>query len=197
MSKNIYQRIQAVMQDVKYVQKTGWNGFNKYKYAKESDYIESLRPSMLKHGLVILPVSQKVSQVGELSTVEMEFKVVNVDNPEEFLIVPSVGQGSDKSDKGAYKSITGAKKYMLSLLFLVETGDDAEEDDKDFKDAKEAEAPAKPDSAPAPTPTLVASESNGLPASDSTVRKVTFRKVGQAPLASSKPAQTTSNDLDL
>jgi hypothetical protein len=145
-SKNIYQRIAAVMEEVKYVQKTGYNSFHKYKYAKESDYIESLRPAMLKHGLVILPAQMKTSQQGELSTVELTFRIVNVDNPSEFLDVPSAGQGADKGDKGVYKAITGAKKYALSTAFLIETGDDAEADEStDARAAKPATKAAEPE----------------------------------------------------
>jgi len=147
---NIYQKISEVMKDVKYVQKTGYNSFHKYNYAKESDYIETLRPSLLKHGLVIVPHTQTVQQrsldTGELSTVEMEFRIVNIDNPEEFVTIPSAGQGMDKGDKGVYKAITGAKKYMLSLAFLIETGDDAEEDSKLDEDLDKKKKPTKAES---------------------------------------------------
>lgn len=145
VTKNVHQRIAAVMQEVQYVQKTGFNGFHKYKYAKEADYINALRPALLKHGLLILPHSQKTTFTGELTTVEMEFKIVNVDDPTDSVIIPAVGQGADKGDKGAYKAQTGAKKYMISLGFLIETGDDAEADENDVSSPKKTATKPSPD----------------------------------------------------
>ena len=38
------------------------------------------------------------------------------------------GSGSDTSDKGLYKAITGGIKYVLNTNFLIPTGDDPEND---------------------------------------------------------------------
>lgn len=139
---NLYQRIAAVMEEAKYVQKTGYNDYQKYSYAKETDYIATLRPVLLKHGLLMLPVDQKTRVDGKLTTVEMQFKLINIDNPDDYVIIHSVGQGADNGDKGAYKAQTGAKKYAISLAFLFETGDDAEATENDF-DAQETKKAAK------------------------------------------------------
>lgn len=191
---NVYQRISAVMKEVKYIQKNGYNAFHKYKYASEADYIESLRPSLLKHGLIILPMSQKVSVQGELTTVEMEFKIVNVDDPTDFVVVPGVGQGMDKGDKGSYKATTGAKKYMLSLTFLVETGDDPEGDISVDKRAADKTAP-KAETAPAKAtePVAAASTPATIPATEA--KKTGGFKPGK-PISNgtaSAPAKTVVN----
>jgi hypothetical protein len=43
-------------------------------------------------------------------------------------------QGSDTGDKGVFKAVTGAIKYILSSVFLIPTGGDPEEDEEGGKD---------------------------------------------------------------
>jgi hypothetical protein len=38
------------------------------------------------------------------------------------------GEGVDKQDKGTAKALTGARKYLMRLLFCVPTGDDNEKE---------------------------------------------------------------------
>ena len=47
-----------VMAEVGYVQKKDENKFQKYKYAGEGALLAALRPSMVKHGLVLFPSVQ-------------------------------------------------------------------------------------------------------------------------------------------
>jgi hypothetical protein len=144
---NVYQRLSAVMQEVAYVQKKGVNDFHDYSYAKEADFVRAIRPSMLKHGLLFLPVKQTTSVIQNekkfLTTVEMVFRIVNVDDPTDFIEIASAGQGTDANDKGIYKAITGSKKYALALGLLVETGDDAEADSNVDRQAANEAAPVK------------------------------------------------------
>lgn len=130
--KNIYQRIHAVMNDLKTINKNGRNDFHKYDYATEADFVHAIRPLLEKHGLVIIPSLAHPAQVldGGITNIAMKFTIVNIDKPEEKVesIVPA--QGQDKGDKGVYKAITGAKKYFLSLAFMAATGDDPEADGK-------------------------------------------------------------------
>lgn len=171
--RNLYQRISDVMREATYVQKNGYNAFHKYKYATEADYIQAIRPMLLKHGLVIVPVEQTVTYSpgnNELVTTQMKFRVVNVDNPSESIDVPSAGQGADKGDKAVFKSVTGAKKYLLSTLFLIETGDDPEADISVDKRAADKTAP-KTEAAPAK-----ASEPVATPAAASTTAPATEAK---------------------
>lgn len=135
---NIYQKLAAVRDEVKYIKKTGYNSFHKYSYAKEGDYLEAVRPALQKQGLVCYPSKQTIGYHPtnpELVLVEMEYTFVNTESPEEKVVVPASGQGADKGDKAVYKAITGAKKYLLSTLFLIETGDDAEADEDTDKRA--------------------------------------------------------------
>lgn len=134
MSKNVYQRIHAVMNEVGTIAKRGRNDFHKYDYATEADFVHALRPLLEKHGLVIIPTvghlthSEPDEKGNVVSTAQVSFKIVNVENPSDFAEATVVGQGQDKGDKATYKLMTGAKKYFFALTFMIATGDDPEND---------------------------------------------------------------------
>jgi hypothetical protein len=134
MSAKIAQALHQVMSEVAYVQKTGHNSFHGYKYAGEADLLDKLRPAMVKAGLMLLPSVKSVSEYDASGnvTVQMEYTLVHKDGdiwPEK---IGAAGMGNDRAkngsvgDKGVYKAITGANKYVLFKLFQIETGDDPE-----------------------------------------------------------------------
>lgn len=134
MTAKITAALHAVMSEVGYVQKTGRNEFHKYNYAGEADLLDKLRPAMLKHGLLLIPSVTDVTAVDDHgnTTVRMEYTLAHKDGdiwPEK---IGAAGTGNDRNskggvgDKGTYKAITGANKYLLFKLFQIETGDDPE-----------------------------------------------------------------------
>ncbi len=135
MSATIAKALHQVMSKVSYVQKTGNNKFHGYKYAGEADLLEKLRPAMLEAGLMLIPSVKGVSPIDEhgVTTVKMEYTLIHKDGDIWPEIIHAAGQGGDKNkngvgDKGLYKAITGANKYLLFKLFQIETGDDPERD---------------------------------------------------------------------
>ena len=127
--------INRVMTDVGYVQKKDENKFQKYKYAGEGALLAALRPAMVRHGLVLFPSVKHVSPIDEYgnTNVTVEFTLTHAPTGAVWTKpLIGVGVGNDRNskggvgDKGVYKAITGAVKYMLFKLFLLETGDDAE-----------------------------------------------------------------------
>lgn len=153
MSAKIAQALHQVMSRVSYVQKTGKNAFHNYKYAGEADLLEKLRPAMLEAGLLLIPSIKGVSPIDEhgVTTVQMEYTLVHKDGDIWPNVICAAGQGGDKNkngvgDKGLYKAITGANKYLLFKLFQIETGDDPENDTEERsgrlakKDAKDVYA---------------------------------------------------------
>ena len=139
---NLYQRISAVMQDVKRLQKDKQVGSGSYAYKamSEEKVITTLRTAMIEHGLVIFPVEQAHTLVdytrhgrnGEattvsISTVDVKYKLVNIDNPAEFEILASSGTGVDPQDKGVGKAMTYSMKYALMRAFLIPTGEDPDD----------------------------------------------------------------------
>lgn len=135
MSAAIAKALHGVMTKCGYVQKTGKNQFHGYRYAGEADLLDKLRPAMIEEGLLLLPSGKSINGPDEHGnvTVEIEYTLAHKDGdiwPEKLV---AFGAGNDRAkngsvgDKGVYKAITGANKYLLFKLFQIETGDDPEE----------------------------------------------------------------------
>ena len=114
--------INRVMTDVGYVQKKDDNKFQKYKYAGEGALLAALRPAMVRHGLVLLPSVEKVSPIDEYgnTTGTIEYTLTHAPTGAVWpKPLKAVGVGNDRNskggvgEKGLYKAITGANKYML------------------------------------------------------------------------------------
>jgi len=143
MTAKIATALHAVMEACGYVQKTGKNAFHGYKYAGESDLLDKLRPAMVANGLLLLPSGKSVTGPDEHGnvTVAIEYTLAHKDGdiwPEKLV---AFGCGNDRAkngsvgDKGVYKALTGANKYLLFKLFQIETGDDPEQDDRAHESA--------------------------------------------------------------
>jgi hypothetical protein len=145
----ILRAVNAVMQEVGYVQKTGENTFHGYRYASEADVLERLRPAMVKHGLILIPSVQQVSSVDPHgnTTVSVHYTLAHVSGAIWPQPIIAAGCGGDRNkngvgDKGLYKALTGANKYMLFKLFQIETGNDPEESQGD-RDREAADKTAR------------------------------------------------------
>jgi len=136
MTAKIAAALHAVMEACSYVQKTGRNSFHNYRYAGEADLLAVLRPAMVKEGLLLLPSGKSISGPDEHGnvTVQIEYTLAHKSGeiwPEKLV---ALGCGNDRAkngsvgDKGVYKALTGANKYLLFKLFQIETGDDPEAD---------------------------------------------------------------------
>lgn len=136
---NIYEKIATIMQDVQYLAKDGHveYGTTKYKALSEEKVTAIMRAEMLKHGLVVYPVMQTYSRTGNITHVDVMYRMVNVEAPEEYIEIASCGDGADTQDKGSGKAMTYAFKYMWLRTFALPTGEDpdkiasAELDDKE------------------------------------------------------------------
>lgn len=143
---NIYQRIQAVMQDIQYLAKDDQVAFGttKYKAISEEKVTTSVRSSMIKNGLVMYPETQEISmqeisKEKQITTVNVTYRMVNVDNPNEQIMIASSGQGSDTQDKGSGKAMTYAFKYALLRTFMIPTGEDPDKISSAELDARQQE----------------------------------------------------------
>ena len=140
--KNLAAKMILVMNEVGYVQKDGRNDFQRYNYATESALAAKFSSALAKHGVFMFtsilerrcePYQTRGGKGAFLTTVKLEVTFVDSESGESF-VAHGYGDGSDSDDKGVYKAITGAQKYVLMKTFLVATGDDPEKDDE--KDAK-------------------------------------------------------------
>ena len=153
MSQKIIVAIHEVMKKVGYVQKKGRNEFHKYNYAGESELLEALRPELLEQGLVLIPSGQSISEIDANGNthVAIDYTLAHTSGevwPEK---IRAFGCGNDRSskgtvgDKGTYKALTGANKYLLFKLFQIETGDDPEKDNDPGNTSAAKEKPVKSD----------------------------------------------------
>lgn len=153
---NIYQKIAEVMKDVQYLCKDDQvsYGTTNYKAVSEEKVTSAVRESLLKNGIVIVPIEQSHRREGTLSTVDVSYRIQNIEDIEDFIIAKSSGTGADTQDKGVGKAMTYAYKYLLLRTFAIPTGNDpdkissAELDDKDKKAAEQK--PASPPSGTQP-----------------------------------------------
>ena len=132
----LVRKLAEVMKEVKYIQKTGYNSFNNYKYATEADVNEKIREVLAERNVIMIPsvknhsVREHVNRKGHteyIVTVEVEFTFMDGETGE-TIVFTTFGEGQDAGDKGTYKAITGAQKYALMKAFMIPTGDDPEGD---------------------------------------------------------------------
>lgn len=136
---NIYEKIAAIMQDVQYLAKDDHVSFGStsYKALSEEKVTSIMRAEMLKHKLVVFPVSQIANRTGNITHVDVVYRMVNVDNPEESIEIASCGDGADTQDKGSGKAMTYAFKYMWLRTFALPTGEDPDKVSSAELDEKE------------------------------------------------------------
>lgn len=133
----VFKKIHKVMQDVEYLQKDDKVSFGNtsYKAISEEKVTSAIRASLVKNGLVIVPVEQEHFKDGTLTTVNVKYQITCVDTGE-FVVAVSSGTGADTQDKGVGKAMTYAYKYLLLRTFAIPTGDDPDKvssEELDFK----------------------------------------------------------------
>jgi len=132
--------IAAVTGAVGYVQKTGRNTHHRYTYASDEDLARAIGPELAAHGLAIMPHRIDTTRDNDRMTMIVTWRIAHSSG--QWMTIATVGEGCDKQDKAAYKAMTGARKYLLRLVFCIATGDDAE------VDTPTPSAPSKPKQSP-------------------------------------------------
>ena len=163
-SKNIFQRLSAITQELSTVAKKLEVGVGKsqYKAVGEADVLREVKPLEAKYGVYSYPFSRQIIESGTIENekidyqtkekivqkslferIETIYRFVNVDNPAEYVDITTYGDGIDTQDKSVGKAMTYGDKYALMKAYKIITGDDP--------DAKPSEAlkslqtkPAKP-----------------------------------------------------
>lgn len=132
---NIHQRINKIMGEIKYVKKDKEISFgrNGYTVVGHDAVTALIHPLLHKYGVNLIPTTKQIVQEGNRTKVTIEFKWVNVDNPEDCFTTEASGYGIDQQDKGIGKGWSVAQRFMVLKLFHLETGDkDIEDDNIDF-----------------------------------------------------------------
>lgn len=123
--KGLHPKILAVMEEVGYLQKDVKVSFNKTNYSaiSETKVTTAVRQSLIKHKLTFVPINQIVSHRGNISQIEVTYRMTDAETGESIDVV-STGEGSDSQDKGIGKASTYAYKYALLRTFAIATGED-------------------------------------------------------------------------
>ena len=159
---NIYQRLLKITEELKTVEKNlsvPVTKNNSYKAVGERDVLDAVKPLEAKYGVYSYAYDRKIIENGELTStrkdfqtgevkelkqlymrLEVVYRFVNVDNPEEFVEIKTYGDGIDSGDKAAGKAMTYADKYALLKAYKISTGEDPDQEASDelksYKDEK-------------------------------------------------------------
>ena len=142
---NLHQKMLEVMKSIEYLNKDDKVSYGKtnYKAMSEEKVTMTVRKELVKQGIVVYPVEQSVVKDGQITTTNTTYKIVNVDDPEDYVFLASSGQGADTQDKGVGKAMTYSFKYMLLRTFAIPTGEDPDkissdqiDDDNDINELK-------------------------------------------------------------
>lgn len=129
----LLKKLHAVMSAVDYIQKDKTNEHHKYRYASEQAIKEVLHAELVKNKILfridVTDVRHEHGDKQTLTTISVRYIFQDVETAE-MIEGLSYGTGIDNQDKGLYKAITGAIKYILTSTFLIPTGDDPENEEK-------------------------------------------------------------------
>lgn len=138
---NIYQRINAVMQEVQYVQKdkavTG--GGQNYKAVTHDQVVSVARSALVKNGVMIAPnqLSGEFLVMRDMNAtpnpVKMglysgwyEINFINIDDGQDRITVKIEAHAADNGDKATGKALTYATKAAILKVLNLETGENDE-----------------------------------------------------------------------
>ena len=140
--KNILSKLSKIQKEIEVMPKEGFNDFNKYPYLMEAQVTTKIKELMDKNNVFFHPQSMEVMDTKEyvgskgdnqfLVTVKVSYAFYDVESGEKLEGI-GFGQGADKGDKGIYKAITGAIKYIYMKTFNIPTGNDTEKDSPELK----------------------------------------------------------------
>lgn len=150
---NIYHRLQIAIDKSGAASKTGQAAreMGGFAYHKIDDVVDHLRAILIDAGIALVP-SVESCDIAAMpagnktcfhAKMFINVKLVNVDKPEEFIEMRTVGDGIDYGDKSTGKAFSYAMKNILLSVFQLRGQPDNEGDN--------AEAPAQQGKVTQPT----------------------------------------------
>lgn len=139
-SKNIYQRINAVMKEVQYVQKDAavTGAGQNYKAVTHDQVVSVARSALVESGIIIYPEQvsgeflikrdMSVTPPVKMGLYSGSYKIhfVNIDNGEDRITVLVEAHANDNGDKAPGKALTYATKSAILKVLNLETGENDE-----------------------------------------------------------------------
>ena len=140
---NIYEKLSAITNEISAVAKNLNVGYGKsqYKAVGEADVLAAVKPTEAKYKVYSYPVSRRAIESNVLTSLdkdgnekrqlfmrlEVVYRFVNMENPEEYIDITTYGDGVDPGDKAPGKAMTYADKYALLKAYKIITGDDPDQ----------------------------------------------------------------------
>lgn len=144
---NIYEKMLAIATEISTVQKDLEVGTGKasYKAVGEASVLRAVKPLEKKYGVYSYPVHRTIIESGTIENetiingekvikrnlferIEVTYRFVNTEKPDEYIDIISYGDGIDSQDKSVGKSMTYADKYALMKAYKLVTGDDPDQE---------------------------------------------------------------------
>lgn len=141
---NLYEKLLAARQEIGYLQKDGKVDFGKtsYKAITDEKVMTVVRPILDKYKIVTTIERIDMSRSGTLTEAVFTWRITDAENPDDYILCQSAGQGADTQDKGAGKAMTYSRKYLLLNTLLIPTGEDPDKIASEELDAKEKDEEA-------------------------------------------------------
>jgi hypothetical protein len=125
---NIYQKMNRIMEKVKYVQKESKKVNGQYTFVSHDAVTGTVHDPFREEGILVIPTTLERIQEGNRTSVKLEVTFVNIEQPSDRYSVIFWGDGIDPGDKGVGKAVSYAFKYAILKALCLETGDDPEQD---------------------------------------------------------------------
>ena len=141
---NLYQKIQAVSNEVKNIEKdmVVGTGNNSYKAVSDIAVTLAVKDAETKYKLLSIPYKQEIvsteiirvqgndnkERVQYIDNIKMTIRIIDLEDIAQFIDVEAFGKGVDSSDKGFGKASTYARKYGLLNAYKIATGEDPDAD---------------------------------------------------------------------
>jgi hypothetical protein len=136
----IYKKMSEVMRDIKYIAKDQKNQAQGFKFRGIDNFVNTLYPALVKHGVFMTPRCAYASEVlkdvvrgsgkpgvDKHVSIRMEYDFYAEDGSK-VTVGPIPAEGLDSGDKATNKALSAALKYALIQTFSVPTEDMAEAD---------------------------------------------------------------------
>ncbi len=132
---NIYEKMSAITEEITAVAKNlnvGW-GKNQYKAVGEADVLAAVKPIEAKHGVYSYPVSRQIIDTSVLTSVkadgsetrqifmriEVIYRFVNVEKPEEYIDIITYGDGIDTSVLTSVKADGSETRQIFMRIEVI------------------------------------------------------------------------------
>ena len=147
-SLNIFEKMSLITEEMGVVEKNlkvQVTQSNSYQAVSERDILDNVKPLEKKYRVYSYPVDRKIvdnyilvketeynGKITKTNTLymrlEIKYRFVNLDKPEEFIDIITYGDGLDTGDKAPGKAMTYGDKYALMKGYKISTGDDPDKD---------------------------------------------------------------------